>query len=558
MANYITNTEKLTESEIETLKRVYGFTDPEGIINGPDSEEKRQVLNVIECLREEFEIPSREDLLNSRLDHSEIKRLQALAVAKAETDGIEALTPEERSYYELYLLAHINKTNAKGEPVKPIHANIMDLVLSNERVFVLNQDLYIYDEESGTYRPDLDGKQIKRRIRSYLDREFIEDKIINAIYNLILSDSRLSISCDRINNRPRHWIHFKNGYYDYKTDSLYPHDLKYNEIGVIPWEYSPSRYPSGYKFVTKGKGVLRETVEEPLAFNAWLNEAIPDPEDQCMLFQYMAYSMSLDTGAQKFLLICGHGGTGKSTLLKLIEEIIGKSNVSSVSLQGLQDRFAPAELFLKQANICADIPLTALSEVDMIKKLTGEDTISADRKFKNAYTFRSYARLFFSANDIPYIAEKTNAFYRRMLILKMDHSPKVVDPYLFDKLRAEIPHIITRAVEELYCSGGEIDVSENCKTAVQAARKGSDTIEAFICDRCEIGDKFRSDAAELYRIYQNYCTLEERKSVTRRTFYSELDKRGYERRRGKSNYDIVGIRLSSVLPFSTSAEAAVN
>lgn len=494
----------------------------------------------------------------SKENSNTIERLQALAVAKAETEGIEALTPEERSYYELYLLSHINKNNAKGEPIKPIHANIMDLVLMNEKVFVLNQDFYIYDETIGTYKADLDGKRIKRRIRSYLDREFIEDKIVNAIYNLILSDSRLSISYDRINNRPRHWIHFINGYYDYKTDSLYSHDPKYNEIGVIPWEYSPSRYPAKYKFVTKGKGILRETIEEPLAFDAWLNEAIPDSEDQSMLFQYMAYSMTLDTGAQKFLLFCGPGGTGKSTVLKLIEEIIGKSNVSNVSLQGLQDRFAPAELFLKQANICADIPLTALSEVDMIKKLTGEDTISADRKFKKAYTFRSYARLFFSANDIPYIAEKTNAFYRRMLILKMDHSPETVDPDLFDKLRTEIPHIITRAVEELYCSGGEIDASENCKMEVRAARKNSDTIEAFICDRCESGDKFRTDAATLYRMYQNYCTLEERKSVTRRMFYSELAKRGYERRRGKSNYDIVGIRLSNVLPLLSDSETVAN
>ena len=275
-----------------------------------------------------------------------------------------------------------------------------------------------------------------------------------------------------------------------------------------------------------------------------------------MFFQYLAYGMTLDTGAQKFLLICGPGGTGKSTLLKLIEEIVGKPNVSSVSLQGLQDRFAPAELFLKQANICADIPLTALSEVDMIKKLTGEDTISADRKFKSAYTFRSYARLFFSANDIPYIAEKTNAFYRRMLILKMDHAPETVDPELFDKLRAEIPHIITRAMEEIYCSGGEIDESENSKKAVQAARKDSDTIEAFLCDRCETGDKYRTDSAELFRLYQNYCTFEERKSVTRRTFYSELEKRGFERRRGKSNYDIVGVRLSSVIPFTPVVNAA--
>ena len=503
----------------------------------------------------------------SKEDSNTFEKFEALAVAKAETEGIEALTPEERSYYEFYLLSHINKSNAKGKPVKPIHANIVDLVLINERLFVLNEDLYIYDETIGTYKADTDGKQIKRRIRSYLDREFIEETVINAIYKLILSDSRISITYNQINNRPRHWIHFITGYYDYETDSLYPHDPKYNEIDVIPWEYSPSRYPAKYKFVTQipakykllpGKELFRETTEEPLVFDAWLNEAIPDPEDQRMLFQYIGYSMTLNTGAQKFLLIIGPGGTGKSTLLKLIEDIIGKSNVSYISLQGLQDRFSPAELYLKQANICADMPLTALSEVDMIKKLTGEDTISADRKFKDPYIFRSYARLFFSANDIPYIAEKTNAFYRRMLILKMDHSPKTVDPDLFNKLRAEIPHIITRAVEELYCSGGEIDASENCKMAVKSARKNSDTIEAFICDRCESGDKFRTDAATLYRMYQNYCTFEERKSVTRRMFYNELDKRGYERRRGKTNYDIVGIRLSNVLPLLSDSETVAN
>lgn len=546
----------LSAGEIETLKTVYGFVDPETVLACAAGEEKDQLIRVVSILREVDRVPTVKELYTEQPSREEIDRLKAHAIARAEEAGIEALTPEERGYYESYLLCHVNKTNARGEAVKPIHANIMDLVLCNDRVFVLNQDLYIYDAKTGTYCIDSDGRRIKGRIRSYLDREFIEDKTINAIYNLILSDSRLAVSYDRINNRPRHWIHFRNGYYDYKMDTIYPHDPGYYEIGVIPWDYLPSRFPVNYKFVKRGGGILRETTTEPLVFNAWLNHAIPDPEDQRMFFQYLAYGMTLETGAQKFLLICGPGGTGKSTLLKLIEEIVGKPNVSSVSLQGLQDRFAPAELFLKQANICADIPLTALSEVDMIKKLTGEDTISADRKFKSAYTFRSYARLFFSANDIPYIAEKTNAFYRRMLILKMDHAPETVDPELFDKLRAEIPHIITRAMEEIYCSGGEIDESENSKKAVQAARKDSDTIEAFLCDRCETGDKYRTDSAELFRLYQNYCTFEERKSVTRRTFYSELEKRGFERRRGKSNYDIVGVRLSNVIPFTPVVNAA--
>ena len=537
---------ELSSNEIETLMTVYGFADPEAVLTGADSEEKDRLCNVVSCLREDCHVFTWEDFCGDQPSREEIERRRLYAAEKAEEVGVAALTQEERSYYEHFLLSHRNKTNPKGVAVKPIHPNIADLALCNERVFVLNQDLYIYDEKIGTYCLDPDGRRIKSRIRSYLDREFTEDKIINAIYNLILSDSKLAMSYDRINNRPRSWIHFRNGYYDYKTDSLYPHDPNYYEIGVIPWDYTPSQFPANYKFIKRGSGILRETTTEPLVFNAWLDQAIPDPEDQRMFFQYLAYGLTLDTGAQKFLLICGPGGTGKSTILKLIEEIIGKSNVSSVSLQGLQDRFAPAELFLKQANICADIPLTALSEVDMIKKLTGEDTISADRKFKTPLAFRSYARLFFSANDIPYIAEKTNAFYRRMLILKMDRTPETVDLELFDKLKAEIPHIITRAVEELYCSGGEIDESENSKKAVYAARKDSDTVEAFIDDCCEIVEGARTARPALYSRYCNYCDSEGRKCVTNNKFYKALESKGFSQARG-STRDFVGLRLSHIL-----------
>jgi len=224
----------LTSGEIETLKTVYGFADPEAVLAGAAGEEKDQLIRVVSILHEADCVPSAKELHADQLSREEIERRKAHAVARAEEAGIEALTPEERGYYESYLLCHVNKTNAKGEAVKPIHANIMDLVLCNDRVFVLNQDLYIYDEKTGTYCIDPDGRRIKSRIRSYLDREFIEDKTINAIYNLILSDSRLAVSYDRINNRPRHWIHYRNGYYDYKTDTINSHDPGYYEIGVIP------------------------------------------------------------------------------------------------------------------------------------------------------------------------------------------------------------------------------------------------------------------------------------------------------------------------------------
>ena len=494
-----------------------------------------------------------DDFLNNgprylELSNEEIEKRANIIAMKAEEKGLCALDPEEREYYKYYLFKRAYKLNSKGEAVKPIHASIADLVLCDLRIFILYNDLYIYDPRDGAYKLDNDAQELRHRIRSFLNREFIEDKTICSICNLILNDRRFNIGADRINNRPKDWIHFKNGYYDLKNDVIRPHNPDYNEISVIPWEYSPGCYPGNYKYIEKGKGLLKEAVESPLIFDTWIEKAIPDYNDRIMLYQYIAYAMTLRTDEQKFLLICGPGGTGKSTLLKLIEEILGRANVSGISLQGLQERFAPAGLFLKQANICADIPLSALNEVDMIKKLTGEDTVSADRKFKSPFSFRSYARLFFSANSIPYIDEKTNAFYRRMLILKMVNVPDTIDRDLFEKLRAEIPNIITKITEELYCSSGAIDISENCKESVKTAQKESDSVVAFLDDRCESDPDTRVDRRTLYDAYKNYCFTEGRKELTPNGFYKALNNKGFVQVKGKTR-DIIGLKITTVISF---------
>ncbi|MBQ7123440.1 MAG: hypothetical protein IJO01_02345 [Oscillospiraceae bacterium] len=502
----------------------------------------------IQLPEENNEISIRELLLKNDVNISEIQARAVHAADKALSEGIKALTGEERLYYAYFLVTHSYKKNAKGEASKPIHKAIADLVLLDLDIFILNGDAYIYNNKNGTFERDENGKRVCGKIRSLLEFEFIEDKIITAIYNLIMTDEKITISDNDINLRPAHWVHFTNGYYDYKTDSLYNHNPKYHEIGVIPWEYSESKYPTTYKLKKIGSGSLTEILSEPLLFNSWLNEAIPNIEDQKMILQYIGYAMTLETTAQKFLMICGSGGTGKSTLLSIIEKIIGRNNISCVSLQGLQERFTPAELYLKQANICADIPLSALSEIDMIKKLTGEDLISAERKFKNNFNFKSFARLFFSANDIPVnLSDKSNAFYRRMLILKMDKAPEVVDIELSKKLESEIPNIITRAMEELYLSEGVIEESENSKRLVKEAYKNSDTVEAFISDRCILDEKAKTDRASLYSAYYNYCLYEDRKNVTKSNFYKQLESKGFPSRRNKTNFDVCGIEINNVI-----------
>lgn len=473
-------------------------------------------------------------------------------IEKVEKYGIYSLYNWERTTYKYYLTINSYVKKKNGDLLKPIHINIAEYtMLEFTRIIVLHQDLYIYDDCCGYYKRDVEGKIIKSQIRKNLEREFIEDKIVNSIYNLIVNTKSITINDKQINNRPKQWVNFKNGYYNPLNEEFYPHNPSYYEMGGIPWEYRPYKYPSEYKYKTINKGtILEEVVEEPLLFKKWLNEAIPNVENQQMLAQYIGYLLTLDTSCQRFLILCGQGGTGKSLLIRIIENIIGTENISNVSLQGLQERFTVSELYLKQVNICADIPLTALSEVDMIKKLTGEDTISADRKFKSNFNFKSYARLLFSANDIPVnLSDKSNAFYRRMLILNMNVKPTEKDPELLEKLLPEIPNIITWALEEYWCTSGEIDESEESQKLVKEAHKNSDTVEAFIDDRCITNEKYRISRVTLYDSYKLYCNKEGRNSLSSNAFYKALEIKGFKQVRGATR-DFIGIKLNNEILLS--------
>jgi phage/plasmid-associated DNA primase len=105
---------------------------------------------------------------------------------------------------------------------------------------------------------------------------------------------------------------------------------------------------------------------------------------------------------EKAFMLFGDGANGKGVLIKLIEALLRQTNCSHRSLQDLdKNRFAAADLYGKLANTCADLKSLKLSETGNFKMIVSGDSITAKRKFEHAFTFRNYAKLIFSANEIP-------------------------------------------------------------------------------------------------------------------------------------------------------------
>lgn len=153
---------------------------------------------------------------------------------------------------------------------------------------------------------------------------------------------------------------------------------------------------------------------------------------------------------QKFIILKGGRGTGKSVVVRLFENVIGTGNYSNVPLQKLEEKFYSIQLMGKLINLCADLNGNPLKTVNTIKLITGGDSLSDSYKGRDVITFTPYARLLFSCNSVPIsLDEKSNALFERIILIEMDNRPEKPDRQLEDKLKDEIPYIIGQALKEL-------------------------------------------------------------------------------------------------------------
>ena len=96
-------------------------------------------------------------------------------------------------------------------------------------------------------------------------------------------------------------------------------------------------------------------------------------------------------------------------------------NCSGISLHQLEaDKFAPARLVGKLANVCPDLPSGHLEGTAMFKSITGGDRIVGERKYKDSFEFVPFARLVFSANSPPRSTDSSEGFFDRWIVIPFE------------------------------------------------------------------------------------------------------------------------------------------
>lgn len=413
--------------------------------------------------------------------------------------------------------------NAKGQPSGVNGRSIVDYFVNRGDIFVLGGECYQYC--NGVYVES--SSHVRNTIKDMIMYDqFITQNRIMDIYRLITDDTRIQKSADDLNPN-KDLINFKNGVWDINTKKLLPHDSKYLQTIQIPHEvgvYVPFEKTRLYKFFEKTE----------------LSESDID-----MIMQYMAYCMTLHYGLKTFMILCGKSNTGKSVLLRFFETLIGAQNVSSLSMHQLSARFYPAQLHGRLLNSCGDNDSMPLSSIANLKKITGGDRIMHEKKGKEPFFFTPFCKLIFSFNQLPLqLEEKSDAFYKRMRILYMNHELKLNDAYVNELCSEEsITEIIPYLLALLPVKA--IPHTVKSDKMVEFLQQDSDSIHAFVMKKCIVGPNVKTNKDNLYTTYAQFCVESGRESHRKHAFTRTMRALGFREIRNSRTREAMwkGIQL---------------
>jgi P4 family phage/plasmid primase-like protien len=289
--------------------------------------------------------------------------------------------------------------------------------------------------------------------------------------------------------------------------------------------------------ITRAKGYNARQLAEAEAprlveiLKAWVGEPY-----WLTLLEIVGYTtIAFKYPLHKAFMLLGRGSNGKSTYLRMLRDILGRGNVTSIPVQALTDldyRFLWAGLIGKLANIFADLPRIPLSYTGVFKVLTGEDCMDIDRKGREPVRcYTNYAKLVFSANELPRTSDLTHAFFRRWVIVDFPNTfpedPGWYERNITPEARDQALTVGLEAVKEALqrrAFTGESDVRERWL-------EESDPIYKFIRDleRLNLARRNpdgRVEAQTLYTLYTEWARVQDVEVLAKAEFTKRLETHG--------------------------------
>ena len=271
----------------------------------------------------------------------------------------------------------------------------------------------------------------------------------------------------------------------------------------------------------------------PKFLNELLGTALDDDDIKLLQLWSGGVLLGLNLG-QQALLITGTAGGGKSTVIEILERIIGVQNVAQIRTQHLDKQFEMYRYIDKRLLTGKDVGADFLSKdgARTIKALVGNDLLDAEKKNSNEqYQLRGGFNVVVTCNSKLQVKLEGDgdAWKRRLMVLEYNRpKPKVPIPDFASKLLEQegsgiLNWMIEGAIEYMaeVEEFGKIRLTDEQEARVCSLLQESDSVREFVQDRV-VKSQFDVTVQELKEEYREYCTEKGWTGVTDRVFSSAL------------------------------------
>ena len=396
----------------------------------------------------------------------------------------------------------------------------------NKPTFFNSRGVFLFDKFANYLLKVANIIKMNGRLYIYQDGiyecgdEYIESAMIEHIPNLNQSKRKEVLSYLNLVVKKEssvsdaNLIAFKNGVLNIVTDEFTDFSPEYVITNKIPHNYN-----------TNAKSELLDNVMHKLACG--------DPNVEKLLYQSVGYCFYRRNELRKSFFLLGEKRNGKSTFLDMVGTLLGEENTANLDLCEIGSQFKTAELSGKLANIGDDINDEWISNTAIFKKVVSGDVITAERKGKDPFKLRSFAKFFFSANSLPRLGrgKDSSAVLDRLVIIPFDakftKNDVDYDPFIKYKLRDEevMESLILKAVEGLktVLIDQEFVSCDKVADNLEEFEKSNNPILEFFED-LDYTDYVNEPIKTVYKRYSTFCLSNNLQAMSAIEFQRQMKK----------------------------------
>jgi putative DNA primase/helicase len=268
----------------------------------------------------------------------------------------------------------------------------------------------------------------------------------------------------------------QNGLLNLKTRKLLPHTPKLFNLNVLEFEYDETAVcPSWMRFQEE---VWGDDVGAIAGVQEMFGLCVTD-----------------ETRFQKAFMFVGPRRSGKGTMGKVLQGLVGAENYVGPTMQGFVKPHGMQGWIGKKVAVFSDARLDYASAVatERLLSVIGADVLDIERKFLVAWTGVLGTRIVVLTNEIPEFKDESGVLPSRFIVFEMTKSfYGREDIHLADKLLGELPGIFNWALDgwDALVERGYLVQPKSGEAAAETLAVLASRIKTFVEERCELGPEY--------------------------------------------------------------------